>query len=397
MEPQQREVWVISAVRTAIGSFGGFLKDTPVAKLATTVVQEAIRRSHIEATAVEACILGHVVHTELLDMYLSRFAAISAGMSKTSTAFSVNRLCGSGLQAIALAANSIWMGEAECVVAGGAESMSCGGYLATTARWGKRLGHSSLFDLVLGALSDPFHNVHMGITAENVAKKYGITREQQDLFSLESHVRAARAQSAGYFTDQLIPIVIKRKTATTTFETDEHVRPTITLADLTKLKPAFDENGTVTAGNASGLNDGAAALVLVSSSFGQRHHLQPLARIVGFGHCGVEPMEMGMGPVAAVQIALKKTGLTLQDMHVIESNEAFAAQALAVAHVLGIDPMITNPNGGAVALGHPIGATGGIIAIKAIYELLRIKKQYAIATMCIGGGQGIAAIFERCT
>jgi len=307
----------------------------------------------------------------------------------------LNRLCGSGLQAIISASQIIALGDADIAVAGGAESMSRSNYWLPTARWGTKMGDQAIVDALLGALSDPFEGIHMGVTAENVAEKYGLTRDEQDAFSLESHKRAARAIADGRFTDQILPIEIKDRNATRVFDTDEHVRGDVTPENLAKLRAAFKKDGTVTAGNASGINDGAAAVVLMERKLAEKRGIQPLARLVAYGHAGVEPSVMGLGPIPAVKMAMNKAKLKVGDMDVIESNEAFAAQACAVAKDLGFDPKKTNPNGGAVALGHPVGATGCIISVKALYELQRIGGRYALATMCIGGGQGIAAIYER--
>jgi len=340
-------------------------------------------------------VMGNVIHTEPRDAYLSRVAAVDAGVPFETPALTVNRLCGSGLQAIVSAAQIIQLGDADIAIAGGAESMSRGGYLLPAARWGARLGDGKMLDMVTGALNDPFGHGHMGITAENVAARYEISRETQDAFSVESHRRAAVAIAEGRFKSQIVAVDLPSKKGSLVFDTDEHVRDDVSGEKLGLLKPAFKKDGSVTAGNASGLNDGGAAVVIVSGAEISRRDLKPLARIVAYGHAGVDPQYMGLGPIPASQKALKKAGLTIADMDVIESNEAFASQACAVARDLGFPAEKVNPNGGAIALGHPIGASGAIIAIKAIYELARVKGRYALATMCIGGGQGIAVIFER--
>ena len=329
-------------------------------------------------------------------MYLSRVAAVNGGVSAETPAFNVNRLCGSGLQAVVSAAQTVLLGDADIAIAGGAESMSRAPYLAPAARWGSRMGDAKMVDMMLGALHDPFHTIHMGVTAENVAREFGISREQQDQTALESHQRASRAMQAGYFKDQIVPVTIKSRKGDIQFDTDEHVRHDATIDDMTKLKPVFTkENGTVTAGNASGLNDAGAALVLMERSVAEKRGLKPLARLVSYGHAGVDPKIMGIGPVPATRKALERAGLSVKDLDVIEANEAFAAQACAVTKELGLDPAKVNPNGSGISLGHPIGATGALITVKALHELQRIGGRYALVTMCIGGGQGIAAVFER--
>jgi acetyl-CoA C-acetyltransferase len=339
--------------------------------------------------------MGNVIPTETRDAYLSRVAAMDAGIPKETPAFNVNRLCGSGLQAILLAAQSILVGDADISVGGGAESMSRGPYLMPGARWGTRMGNAQMVDYMLGILHDPWQQIHMGVTAENVAARYGISREQQDALALESQQRAARAIEEGRFKEQIVPVEITTRKGTVVFDTDEHVRGDVTLGQLTKMKPAFQKDGTVTPGNASGLNDGAAAVVLADGAQVQALGLKPLARLVSWGHAGVEPDHMGIGPVPASRIALERAGLTVADLDVIEANEAFAAQACAVAKELGFDPARVNPNGSGISLGHPVGATGAIITVKALHELQRTSGHYALVTMCIGGGQGIAAVFER--
>jgi acetyl-CoA C-acetyltransferase len=390
-----REIVVLSGVRTAIGGYGGSLKDFAPSELAANVMREAIARAKISAEDVGQVVLGNVIHTEAKDMYISRVAALNAGLPQSVAAFTLNRLCGSGLQAIVSAAQCIMVGDTDAAVAGGAESMSRGGYLLQNARWGQRMGNGGTVDMMVGALTDPFESTHMGITAENIAKKWSITREQQDAFAVQSQQRAAHAIAQGYFKAQILPTEIKSKKGSTFYDTDEHVRGETTQDSLAKLRPVFDKEGSVTAGNASGINDAAAAVVLMERKAAEKKGLKPMARLVSYGHSGVDPKFMGIGPVIAVQQALQRAGLKVGDMDVIESNEAFAAQACAVAKDLGFDPAKVNPNGGAIALGHPIGATGCILSIKAIYELHRTNKRYGLVTMCIGGGQGIAAVYER--
>ncbi|ANH73230.1 acetyl-CoA C-acyltransferase family protein [Ralstonia insidiosa] len=391
-----REVVVVSGVRTAIGTFGGSLKDVAPCELGALVVREALARAGVKGEEVGHVVFGHVINTEPRDMYLSRVAAVNGGVSAETPAFNVNRLCGSGLQAVVNAAQTVLLGDADIAIAGGAESMSRAPYLAPAARWGSRMGDAKMVDMMLGALHDPFHTIHMGVTAENVAREFGISREQQDQTALESHQRASRAIQAGYFKDQIVPVTIKSRKGDIQFDTDEHVRHDATIDDMTKLKPVFaKENGTVTAGNASGLNDAGAALVLMERSVAEARGLKPLARLVSYGHAGVDPKIMGIGPVPATRRALERAGLSVKDLDVIEANEAFAAQACAVTKELGLDPAKVNPNGSGISLGHPIGATGALITVKALHELQRIGGRYALVTMCIGGGQGIAAVFER--
>ena len=391
-----REVVVVSGVRTAIGTYGGSLKDIPPTELAAQVVRESLARAGVDGQDVGHVVFGHVVNTEPKDMYLSRVAAINGGCSEATPAFNVNRLCGSGLQAIVNASQSILLGDTDIAIGGGAENMSRGPYASLNMRWGARMGDTKMVDMVVGALHDPFHTIHMGVTAENVAAKYGITREMQDALAVESHNRAQRATEAGYFKDPIVPVILKSKKGDVAYATDEHFRPNCSLADMAKLKPVFvKENGTVTAGNASGINDAAAAVVLMDSKAAQARGCKPLARLVGYAHTGLDPKIMGVGPISATQAVLKKTGLTVNDLDVIEANEAFAAQACAVTRELGLDPAKVNPNGSGISLGHPIGATGALITVKALYELQRTQGRYALVTMCIGGGQGIAAIFER--
>lgn len=390
-----REVVVVSGVRTAVGDYGGSLKDFAPTDLAARCVKEALSRASVAPDEVGHVVFGNVIHTEAKDMYLSRVASINGGIPKEVPALTLNRLCGSGLQAIISASQIIAMDDADIAVAGGAESMSRSNYWLPTARWGARMGDQNIVDAMVGALSDPFEGMHMGVTAENVAERYGLTRDEQDSFSLESHKRAANAIAEGRFKEQILPIEIKERKGTRVFDTDEHVRIDVSEANFAKLRPVFRKDGTVTAGNASGINDGAAAVVLMERKLAEKRGVKPLARLVAYGHAGVEPSVMGLGPIPAVKNAMKKAGLKVGDMDVIESNEAFAAQACAVAKDLKFDAKKTNPNGGAVAIGHPIGATGCIITIKALYELERIGGKYALATMCIGGGQGIAAVYER--
>ncbi|MCL6467549.1 MAG: acetyl-CoA C-acyltransferase family protein [Ralstonia sp.] len=391
-----REVVVVSGVRTAIGTFGGSLKDVAPCELGALVVREALARAGVKGEDVGHVVFGHVINTEPRDMYLSRVAAVNGGVSAETPAFNVNRLCGSGLQAVVSAAQTVLLGDADIAIAGGSESMSRAPYLAPAARWGSRMGDAKMVDMMLGALHDPFHTIHMGVTAENVAREFGISREQQDQTALESHQRASRAIQAGYFKDQIVPVTIKSRKGDIQFDTDEHVRHDATIDDMTKLKPVFTkENGTVTAGNASGLNDAGAALVLMERSVAEKRGLKPLARLVSYGHAGVDPKIMGIGPVPATRKALERAGLSVKDLDVIEANEAFAAQACAVTKELGLDPAKVNPNGSGISLGHPIGATGALITVKALHELQRIGGRYALVTMCIGGGQGIAAVFER--
>jgi acetyl-CoA C-acetyltransferase len=391
-----REVVVVSATRTAIGTYGGSLKDIPPTELGALVVREALARAKTDGKDVGHVVFGHVVNTEPKDMYLSRVAAINGGCGETTPAYNVNRLCGSGLQAIVNASQSILLGDCDIAIGGGAENMSRAPYASLVSRWGARMGDVKMVDMMVGALHDPFHNIHMGVTAENVAAKFGITREMQDALAVESHNRAQRAIEAGYFKDQIVPVMFKSKKGEVAYATDEHFRPNCTNDDLAKLKPVFvKENGTVTAGNASGINDAAAAVVLMEAGAAKARGLAPMARLVGYAHTGLDPKIMGVGPISATQAVLKRTGLSVNDLDVIEANEAFAAQACAVTKELGLDPAKVNPNGSGISLGHPIGATGALITVKALYELQRVNGRYALVTMCIGGGQGIAAIFER--
>jgi len=390
-----REVVVVSGARTAIGDYGGSLKELSATKLGATAIKEAVARSKVAPESVGHVVMGSVIHGEAKDMYLSRVAAVEAGIPVGTPALTVNRLCGSGLQAIVSASQHILLGDCDVAVAGGAESMSRAAYFLPTGRWGQRMGDAAIVDAMTGALHDPFGHGHMGVTAENIAAKYGFTREQQDQFSVESHRRAARAMEQGLFKSQIVPIELKTKKGVEQFITDEHVRKDVKPEDMAKLKAVFKKDGTVTAGNASGINDAGAAVVLMEASSAKKSGIKPLARLVAYAHAGVEPQVMGLGPIPAVRRVFEKAGLKPADMDVVESNEAFAVQAMAVTKDLGLDPAKVNPNGGAVALGHPIGATGAILTVKALYELERLGKRYALVTMCIGGGQGIAAIFER--
>ena len=390
-----REVVVVSGVRTGIGDYGGSLKDFAPTKLGAIAIKEAVARAKIDPASVGHVVMGSVIHGEARDMYLSRVAAIDAGLPVATPCLTVNRLCGSGLQAIVSAAQHILLGDTDCVVGGGAESMSRAAYFLPTGRWGQRMGDASVVDAMTGALHDPFGHGHMGVTAENIAAKYGFTREQQDAFAVESHRRAGQALEKGYFTSQIVPLEVKSRKGVEKYATDEHVRKDVKAEDMAKLKAVFKKDGTVTAGNASGINDAAAAIVMMEAGAAKKAGAKPMARLVAYAHAGVEPSVMGLGPIPAVRRVFEKSGLKPADMDVIESNEAFAVQAMAVTKDLGLDPARVNPNGGAVALGHPIGATGCILTVKALYELERTQKRYALVTMCIGGGQGIAAIFER--
>ncbi|HEY5898997.1 MAG TPA: acetyl-CoA C-acyltransferase family protein [Burkholderiales bacterium] len=389
------DVMVVAGTRTGIGDYGAGLKDVPPTRLGAVAIKEAVARAKIDPASVGHVVMGSVIHGEARDMYLSRVAAVDAGLPVGTPCLTVNRLCGSGLQAIVSAAQHILLGDCAIAVAGGAESMSRAAYILPSGRWGQRMGDAAVVDAMTAALHDPFGHGHMGVTAENIAAKYGFTREQQDQFSVESHKRAARAIAAGYFKDQIVPVEIKTRKGVEQFTADEHVRADASMENMAKLKAVFKKDGTVTAANASGINDGGAAVVLMSLSAATKQNLKPMARLVAYAHAGVEPSLMGLGPIPAVKRVFEKAGLKPADMDVIESNEAFAVQAMAVTKDLGLDPAKVNPNGGAVALGHPVGATGAILTVKALYELQRTQKRYALVTMCIGGGQGIAAIFER--
>jgi acetyl-CoA C-acetyltransferase len=390
------DVFVLSAVRTPIGKYGGGLASVPPCDLAASVVREVVSRAGVTADDVGHVVFGNVIHTEVRDMYISRVAALNGGLNQETPALTVNRLCGSGMQAIVSAAQAIMLGDCQVAVAGGAESMSRAPYWLPGMRWGQRMNDGVAIDVVTGALSDPFDSCHMGVTAENVAADYDVSRADQDALAAESHRRAAAATAAGYFKEQILPVEIAGKRGKTTIvDADEHIRADVSLEDMARLRPAFAKDGTVTAGNASGLNDAAAAVVLASESFVNSHGLTPMGRLAGYGHAGVDPRIMGMGPVPATHKVLGRTGLKVDEIDVFEVNEAFAAQALAVVRELGLPPERTNPNGSGISLGHPIGASGAILAIKSLYELKRTGGRYALATMCIGGGQGIAAIFER--
>tara|TARA_Y100000817_G_scaffold137836_2_gene108089 strand:- start:203 stop:1393 length:1191 start_codon:yes stop_codon:yes gene_type:complete len=389
------DVVFTSAVRTPIGTFGGSLQDIPPTKLGAVCVSEAINRSAIDPKDVGSCVFGNIIHTEPRDMYMARVAAVEGGLPIETPALTLNRLCGSGLQAVISAAQQILLGDVEIAIAGGAESMSRSPYTLPSGRWGQKMGNAKVIDILLGTLTDPFGNGHMGVTAENIASKWHISREEQDEYAVESHRRASMARREGLFKKQILPIEVKTRKGIVKFDQDEHIRDDASLENLASLEPIFKKGGTVTPGSASGINDGAAALVLMEASTARQKAVTPLARLVGYAHSAVEPSEMGIGPVPAVQNVLKKTGLTLADIDIIESNEAFAAQALAVSKSLGFDPDKTNPNGGAIAMGHPVGATGAILTVKAIYELKRTNKHYGLITLCIGGGQGIAAIVEN--
>ncbi len=388
------DIVILDGARTAIGTFGGALAAIPPIDLAATATKAALERSGVEGGQIGQVMFGHVINTEPRDMYLSRVAAIQAGIPDSTPAMNVNRLCGSGAQAIVSAVQALMLGDAEFAVAGGAENMSRSPFINPSARWGQKMGDVRALDMMLGALNCPFGTGHMGVTAENVASEHGIERGAQDEFALTSQQRAASAIEAGHFTSQIVPVEVKQRRETVEFKVDEHPKQTSTEA-LAGLRPAFQKDGSVTAGNASGINDGAAAMVLATAEAAQKAGLTPRARVLGYAHAGVRPEVMGIGPVPAVRNLLKRTGLAAEDFDVIESNEAFAAQALAVNNELGLDPAKVNPNGGAIALGHPVGATGAILTIKALYELERIGGGKALITMCIGGGQGIALAIER--
>jgi len=391
-----KDVFVLSAVRTPIGKYGGGLASVPACDLAAKVVREAVSRAGVSADDVGHVVFGNVIHTEVRDMYISRVAALNGGLNTGTPALTVNRLCGSGMQAIVSAAQAIMLGDCEVAVAGGAESMSRAPYWLPAMRWGQRMNDGAAIDPMTGALSDPFDGCHMGVTAENVATDYHVSREDQDALAAESHRRAAAATAAGYFREQILPVEISgRKGKITIVDTDEHVRADVSLDDMARLRPAFAKDGTVTAGNASGINDAAAAVVLASESFVTSNGCIPLARLAGYAHAGVEPRIMGMGPVPATRTVLDRTGLKVDEIDVFEVNEAFAAQALAVCRELGLPAERTNPNGSGISLGHPVGASGTILVVKSLYELKRTGGRYALNTMCIGGGQGIATIFER--
>lgn len=391
----QNSVVVLSAVRSAIGTFNGSLKGIEPAELAGQVLKQGIEKSGVDAEKYQSIVVGNCIPTESRFPYVARVASIQAGMSLDSTAMALNRLCSSGLQAVVSSAQGIMLGDHELAIGGGVENMTRGGYLSPALRNGARMGDTQMIDMMVAALTDPFGVGHMGITAENLADKWELSREAQDAFAAESHKRAAAAVEAGYFKDQIVPVELKSRKGSTLFDTDEHIKAATTAESLAGMRPAFKKDGTVTAGNASGINDGASFLTLASENYANRNNLQPIARMVSYAVAGVPNHIMGEGPIPASIEALKKAGLSINDMDVIESNEAFAAQALAVCRGLDLDPAKPNPNGGAIALGHPIGASGAVIATKAIHELQRTQGRYALVTMCIGGGQGIAVIFER--
>ncbi|MFI0412773.1 MAG: acetyl-CoA C-acyltransferase family protein [Candidatus Thiodiazotropha sp.] len=390
-----RDIVVLSAVRTAVGGYGGTLKDIAPCELAATVIKEAVARAGVDPDTVGHTVLGNVIHTEPRDMYLSRVASVNAGLPVDTPAFTLNRLCGSGLQAIVSATQQIETGHCDVAIGGGAECMSRAGYTSVNQRWGARMGDSKIVDMMVGALTDPFENVHMGITAENIAEKWGITREEQDQLAVESHKRASTAWQEGRFKDQIVPIEIKSRKGTILFEKDEHFRTDADMGSMAKLRPIFKKDGTVTAANASGINDAASAVVLAAAETAQAMGLKPMARLIGYAFAGCDPKYMGIGPVPAVKRLLEDTGMSITDFDVLEVNEAFAAQALAVIRDLDLPMDKTNPNGSGISLGHPIGATGSIVTAKAIHELQRTGGRNALVTMCIGGGQGIAAAFER--
>ncbi|MDA8675445.1 beta-ketothiolase BktB [Alphaproteobacteria bacterium] len=388
------QVYIVSATRSAIGSFGGTLKDMRPIDLGITIAKSAITQSGLDASALQHAVIGHVIHTEPKDQYISRAISIGAGMPEQAPALTVNRLCGSGLQSIVSATQMIQLGDAAAAMAGGVEVMSKSGYLLPAQRWGARMGNAKVEDMMLGALNDPFDIGHMGITAENVASDFDISRDDMDAFAAESQRRAAKAQAEGWFTSQITPVEIASRKTTISFDKDEYIRGGTTQDKLGGLRAAFQKDGAVTAGNSSGINDGSAMLILASEQMVQQHGLKPLAKIVSYGFGGVPPRIMGMGPVPATRMALEKSGLNISDLDVVESNEAFAAQACAVSKELGLASDIVNPNGGAIALGHPVGATGSIIMTKLIHELHRRSGRMGLATMCIGGGQGISVIID---
>lgn len=390
-----REVVVVSGVRTAVGDFGGALKDFPANQLAAMVTREVVHRSGVDPADFGHCVFGNVIHSEPRDMYISRCAALEGGLPKEVPALTVNRLCGSGLQAIVSASQSILLGDCDTAVAGGAESMSMAPHLVPGLRRGVRMGDAQIIDAMVAALHDPFHNCHMGVTAENIAEKWGISRADQDQAAADSHLRASRAIQAGHFKDQILPVEIRTRKGTTVFDTDEHVRSDVDAESMGALRPVFKKDGTVTAGNASGINDAASAVVLMEAGKAQRTGVTPMGRLVAYAHAGVAPEYMGIGPVPAIKMALEKAGIGVADLDVVELNEAFAAQALAVMRDLELPGDKTNPNGSGISIGHPIGATGCMLTVKALYELQRTGGRYACVSMCIGGGQGIAAIFER--
>lgn len=390
-----QDVFIVAAVRTAVGGFGGTLRDVPPAQLGSIVTAEVVRRSGVDPGAIGHVVFGQVVPTEPRDAYLARVVGLAAGLGQDTPALTVNRLCGSGLQAILSAAQMLALGDAELAVAGGAESMSRAPFQSPATRWGARFGDTALTDVLYGVLSDPFHRVLMGVTAENIAERYRIDRETQDAYALESHRRAERAWDEERFKEQIVPVTVRQKRQSVAFERDEHIRLGATAEDFRKLPAVFKEGGSVTAGNASGMNDGAAALLLATGDAVRRHGLVPMARLVAYAFAGVDPAYMGMGPVPATTAAMNRAGLRVADMDVIEANEAFAAQACAVAQELGFDPDRVNPNGSGISIGHPVGATGAINTVKLVHELRRTGGRHGLATLCIGGGQGVAAVVER--
>ncbi len=392
---ENREVVIVGAVRTAIGSYGGSLKDMPLGDLAATVVREAVRRSGVAPSDVGQTVIGSVVHTEVRDMYLARYASVTGGLPHETPALTLNRLCGSGLQAICTAASYIQLGQAHCTVGGGAEAMSRAPYWLPAMRWGQRMGDGGTVDAMVGALTDPFDKCHMGITAENIAEKWGISREDQDAAAVESHNRAVAAIDAGIFKEQIVPVEMKTRKGTVVFDTDENPRRGVDAAQFAGMRPVFKKDGSVTAGNASSINDAAAAVVLMERKTAEQRGIKPLARLVGYTTAGVDPQYMGIGPVPAIKQLLEQTGVAKADVDLWEVNEAFAVQALAVCRDLDLDMAKVNPNGSGISLGHPIGATGAVLTVKAAYELRRTGGRYAVISMCIGGGQGIAALIER--
>jgi acetyl-CoA C-acetyltransferase len=389
------EVVITSSARTAVGRYGGSLRDVPPTELGSLAVRTALERSDVEPDQVDQVVFGNVIHSAPEDMYLARVVGMKAGIPKEVPAVTVNRLCGTGVQAIVSAAQTIAVGDADVVIAGGAESMSRGPYWVPDARWGARMGETKVLDPVVGGLTDPFNEIHMGVTAENLAESHSISREEQDEFSVESHRRAAAAQEQGLFDDEIVPVELKSKKGTEEFTKDEHVRADASLEALAKLKPVFKPDGTVTAGNASGMNDAGAAVVLMSADKAESLGAPVKARILSYAYCGVDPKVMGIGPVPAVRQALERAGKSLDDVDVIELNEAFAAQSLAVIKDLGLDREKVNPNGGAIALGHPIAATGAVITAKILHEMERRDHDIGLVTLCIGGGQGIAMLLAR--
>jgi acetyl-CoA C-acetyltransferase len=389
------DVVISSAARTAVGSYGKSLRDVPPTELGAIVTKSAMERAEVEPEQVEQVVFGNVIHSAPEDMYMARVVGIKAEIPKEVPAFTVNRLCGTGVQAIVSAAQTIQTGEADVVAAGGAESMSRGPYWMPNARWGARMGETKMLDPVVGGLTDPFNDIHMGITAENLAESHSISREEQDKFALASHQRAKAAIDAGRFEEEVVPVPVKARKETVEFEVDEHVRPDASMESMARLKPVFKEDGTVTAGNASGMNDAGAAVVLMSEEKADELGAPKRARILSYAYCGVDPKTMGIGPVPAVRKALDKAGVKLEDIPVIELNEAFAAQSLAVMKDLEMDPERVNPNGGAIALGHPIAATGAVITAKILSEMEREDHKLGLVTLCIGGGQGIAMVLGR--